>query len=40
MEQLGWKPETTAKEMCNEMVKNDLKEAQKIALLRKHGYNR
>jgi GDPmannose 4,6-dehydratase len=40
MEKLGWKPETTAKEMCNEMVKNDLKEAQKIALLRKHGYNR
>ena len=40
MEKLGWKPETTAKEMCNEMVKNGLKEAQKIALLRKHGYNR
>jgi GDPmannose 4,6-dehydratase len=40
MEKLGWKPETTAKEMCNEMVKNDLKEAQKIALLRKHGYSR
>ena len=39
-EKLGWVPEISAKEMCSEMVKSDLIEAQKIALLNEHGYNK
>jgi GDPmannose 4,6-dehydratase len=35
---LGWVPEITAQEMCAEMVSADLEEAQKHALLKKHGY--
>jgi GDPmannose 4,6-dehydratase len=35
---LGWVPEITVQEMCAEMVACDLKEAQRHALLRKHGY--
>jgi GDPmannose 4,6-dehydratase len=38
-EKLGWVPETTAPEMCAEMVAHDLEEAQRHALLKAHGYN-
>lgn len=37
-EKLGWVPEITAQEMCAEMVAEDLKIAQRHALLKKHGY--
>lgn len=36
---LGWTPEITVQEMCAEMVAEDLKEAQRIALLKAHGHN-
>ena len=36
-EKLGWVPEITAQEMCAEMVANDLKAAQRHALLKEHG---
>lgn len=36
-EKLGWVPEITAQEMCAEMVAEDLKSAQRHALLRTHG---
>ncbi len=35
---LGWAPEITVQQMCAEMVATDLEEAQKHALLKKHGY--
>ena len=35
---LGWVPEITAQEMCAEMVREDLKEAKRHALLKEHGY--
>jgi GDPmannose 4,6-dehydratase len=35
---LGWKPNISAKEMCEEMITSDLKEAKKRALLNRHGY--
>jgi GDPmannose 4,6-dehydratase len=35
---LGWVPEITAKEMCREMVANDLAQANQHALLKHHGY--
>ena len=35
---LGWVPEITAQEMCAEMVAEDLKAAQRHALLKEHGY--
>lgn len=35
---LGWVPEITAQEMCAEMVAEDLKAAQRTALLRSHGH--
>ncbi len=35
---LGWTPEITVQQMCAEMVATDLEEAQKHALLKKHGY--
>jgi GDPmannose 4,6-dehydratase len=35
---LGWEPEITAREMCAEMVAEDLKSAQKHALLKSHGH--
>jgi GDPmannose 4,6-dehydratase len=38
MRELGWRPETTAREMCAEMVAADLAEASRLALLRDHGY--
>ncbi|PKQ13734.1 MAG: GDP-mannose 4,6-dehydratase [Alphaproteobacteria bacterium HGW-Alphaproteobacteria-1] len=36
-ERLGWVPEITAQEMCAEMVREDLKSAQRHALLKQHG---
>lgn len=37
-EKLGWVPEITVQQMCAEMVAEDLKTAQKHALLKQHGY--
>lgn len=37
--ELGWVPEITVQEMCAEMVKADLSEAKRHALLRAHGYH-
>ena len=34
---LGWKPEITVKEMCQEMVKEDYKSARRVSLLTEHG---
>ena len=36
-QKLGWTPEISVKEMCAEMVAEDLKKAQRHALLKKHG---
>ena len=36
---LGWEPEITIEEMCEEMVNNDLSIAKQHALLIKHGYD-
>jgi GDPmannose 4,6-dehydratase len=36
---LGWVPEITAQEMCQEMVTNDLAQAKQHALLKANGYN-
>lgn len=36
---LGWVPEITAQEMCAEMVAEDLKVAQRHALLKEHGHD-
>jgi GDPmannose 4,6-dehydratase len=38
-QKLGWVPEITVQEMCAEMVAHDLEEAQRHALLRKHGFS-
>ncbi len=35
---LGWEPSVTVKQMCAEMVAEDLKTAKQHALLRAHGY--
>jgi GDPmannose 4,6-dehydratase len=35
---LGWVPEITARQMCQEMVASDLQEAQRNALLKANGY--
>ena len=35
---LGWVPEITALQMCQEMVERDLVQAKQHALLKKHGY--
>ena len=37
-ERLGWVPEITVQEMCAEMVAEDIKIAQRHALLKQHGY--
>ncbi|MBC54490.1 MAG: GDP-mannose 4,6-dehydratase [Gammaproteobacteria bacterium] len=37
-EKLGWIPEITVQQMCHEMVTEDLKVAQRHALLKKHGF--
>jgi len=34
--ELGWEPEITAQEMCKEMVEEDYKAAQRLALLKEH----
>jgi len=36
---LGWGPEITAQQMCAEMVAEDLKAAQRTALLKAHGHD-
>ncbi|NQD79685.1 GDP-mannose 4,6-dehydratase [Phytopseudomonas seleniipraecipitans] len=36
---LGWTPEITVQEMCAEMVREDLKVAQRHALLKEHGHD-
>ena len=36
-EKLGWVPEITAQEMCEEMVAEDLKTARRYRLLKEHG---
>jgi len=38
-EKLGWIPEITAQEMCEEMVAADLRTAQRHALLKAHGFD-
>ncbi len=38
-DRLGWVPEITAQEMCAEMVAEDLRTAQRHALLKTHGYD-
>lgn len=38
-EALGWTPEITAQQMCQEMVACDLLEAKRHALLKLHGYS-
>jgi GDPmannose 4,6-dehydratase len=35
---LGWTPEITVQQMCQEMVKSDLQEAKRHALLKANGY--
>ena len=37
-QKLGWTPEITVQDMCAEMVKADLSEAKRMALLQSHGY--
>ncbi len=36
---LGWVPEITVDEMCREMVENDLENARRHSLLRRHGHD-
>ena len=36
---LGWEPEIGVRQMCAEMVANDLRDAQRSALLKKHGFD-
>lgn len=36
---LGWKPEITVEEMCEEMIASDLDIAKRNALLKKHGFS-
>ncbi|MXO67082.1 GDP-mannose 4,6-dehydratase [Altericroceibacterium endophyticum] len=38
-EKLGWVPEISVQEMCEEMVSEDLKVARRHALLKEHGYS-
>lgn len=38
-EKLGWVPEITVQQMCEEMVSEDLKVAQRLAFLRAHGHD-
>ena len=37
-QKLGWEPELTVQQMCEEMVSEDLKTAKRHALLKEHGY--
>ena len=36
---LGWTPEITVREMCKEMVESDLRDAKRLALLKKNGFD-
>ena len=36
--ELGWEPKISVKEMCSEMMKNDIEEAKKSSLLDQHGF--
>ena len=36
--ELGWEPSITARELCHEMINEDLKAAKKNLLLEEHGY--
>lgn len=38
-EKLGWVPEISVEEMCQEMVESDLETAKRDALLKQHGYD-
>ncbi len=38
-ERLGWVPEITVQQMCEEMVASDLRTAKRHALLKTHGYD-
>jgi GDPmannose 4,6-dehydratase len=38
-DKLGWVPEITVQQMCAEMVREDLKVAQRHALLKRHGHD-
>jgi GDPmannose 4,6-dehydratase len=38
-QKLGWVPEITAQEMCQEMVAHDLAQAKQHALLKANGYS-
>ena len=38
-EVFGWVPTITAQEMCKEMTRHDLSEAQKMAVLSANGFN-
>lgn len=38
-EKLGWSPKTTFKELVSEMVREDLRAAQRDELVKKHGYS-
>ncbi|GAA6212654.1 GDP-mannose 4,6-dehydratase [Hyphomicrobiales bacterium 4NK60-0047b] len=38
-ERLGWVPEITAQEMCQEMTSYDLEQAKRTALLKQHGFD-
>jgi GDPmannose 4,6-dehydratase len=37
-QKLGWVPEITVQQMCQEMVAHDLAQAKQHALLKQHGY--
>ena len=38
-EALGWVPEVSVREMCAEMIANDLEAAKRLSLLRRHGHD-
>ncbi|MCK8078697.1 GDP-mannose 4,6-dehydratase [Vibrio sp. 1CM2L] len=38
-EKLGWVPEITVEEMCQEMVQSDISKAKQYALLKEHGFD-
>ncbi len=38
-EKLGWVPEITVEEMCQEMVQSDISKAKQHALLKEHGFD-
>jgi GDPmannose 4,6-dehydratase len=37
--ELGWQPKIQFRDLVREMAEEDLKTAEKDALIRKHGYN-